>query len=140
MEKYYITKDVYSQCFFTLLCTKMPKCMESTLYGETKRYFLKYVFFVFSVYWHVRHQNAKKQGKLPVRENNSPPKMCLLRYFELVTYQTVKCTQNTFFMEKQNNITKNKYFDGFWACCVQKRQNGCKVTFIRKLKEIMWNV
>ncbi len=46
MEKEYIlTKNVHLEFFFffRLLCSKMLKIMESTLYAETKRYYEKRV-------------------------------------------------------------------------------------------------
>ncbi len=40
MEKLYnITKNVYFECFLRFLRSEILKCMQSTRYGETKRYY-----------------------------------------------------------------------------------------------------
>ncbi len=52
MEKniYIFTKNVYFECFISLLHRKMTKYMQSTLHGEIKRHYEKRVLRVFSIF------------------------------------------------------------------------------------------
>ncbi len=61
---------------------KTPKCMESHLYGKTKRQYKNDIFFI--VYERVIQK--KKHGKNLIHENKTTlRKTCLLSDFEIVT-------------------------------------------------------
>ncbi len=50
--------NVYFECFFTLLRTKIPKCMQSTLCGERKHLFMRVL----------GSKTEKKHGNHPTSE------------------------------------------------------------------------
>ncbi len=80
MEKEYIfTKDVYFECF--CYSEKMPKCVQSTLYGEMKRHCEKSVlrdFLSFKVTKTVKRMNSILYG----RKGSTLPK----RVFEFISH------------------------------------------------------
>ncbi len=63
----------------------------------------------------VRHQNAIKYGiYLVCQYKTKLRKKCTLGVFDLLTYKNNKThAKHTKFVEKDNNIPKNKYFECF---------------------------
>ncbi len=129
MEKQNIIKNVFS-VFSSLLGTKTPKCMQSTLFGVTKRHSQKRVIWVFFLSI-LGIKTLKKLGKHPIWQNKiTLSKTCVLSVFKLHTYQNAKMRAKKSWMEKQNNITKN--FECIWSCYVTICQNVCKLPYLGK--------
>ncbi len=79
-----ITRNGYYRrfFFFSFLCTKRLRRINSTLYQETEQHYHKRVFLVFFTFL-----GSKKACKVP---NMGFPEMCLLRFYERARHQNLK--------------------------------------------------
>lgn len=124
--------------FLSSFCNKTPICMQSYQYGERKGDF-HIVLWVFISVLCTKTLKRKKNGKLPLLGKKTLTKTSL---FSALSYLRTKCknTCRTPFIEKYNNIIKNKYLEYFWACHIQKDKNTWKIPYIKKRKDVTRNV
>ncbi len=123
-----------------VLSTKTEKCMGNPLYGETKLHYQK-TCLLLSVFEHGRHRNAKMSGSHLTWgiQKQHYEKTCLSVFLKFLRTKTLKTHAKPPLWWINRKI--NKYFQCFWACCLQKHENGCNVHLMgkeKKRRHVLW--